>query len=86
MNLTRRLEALEAVIVRRQQEAPDLADVSRLSTDELRDLEALRAKACGDGGAWDLSKLADNELRTLRALLQKASTGDVNECSRNDRH
>ena len=72
MNLSRRLEALEAVIVRRQQEDPDPADLSRLSADELRDFETLAAKAGGDGGAWALSKLADGELRTLRALVQKA--------------
>lgn len=72
MSLTRRLEALEAVIVRSQQEDPDPADLTRLSADELRDFETLAAKAGGNGGAWDLSKLTDGELRTLRALVKKA--------------
>lgn len=70
MNLERRLDKLEAAIA--EQRHVDPVDLTLLSADELQDLEALAAKAGGDGGAWNLSKLADGELRTLRALVKKA--------------
>ena len=83
MNLSRRFEALEAV-VRRHQEDPDPADLSRLSADELRDFEGLRAIACGEDDRWDLKKLSTSELKILRAVLKTASVSDGEECSRND--
>lgn len=66
----RRLADLEAVMTR--QEKPRL-DWSRLTAEELRDLEALEVKAGSrDGGKWNLSALTTEDLHALRVLLQKA--------------
>lgn len=72
MNLVKRLEKLESAIAEQRHVDPDPVDLSRLSADELQDLETLAATACGPDGVWALEKLAGGELRTLRALADKA--------------
>lgn len=66
----RRLAVLEGIIMR--QETKPQPDLTRLSAEERQDLEALRVKANGDGGHWNLSRLTADDLRILRALLRKA--------------
>lgn len=69
---SRRLEALEAAIPR--QEPTPRPDWTRLTAEELRDLEALEVKAgSSDGGKWSLSALTTEDLHILRGLLQKAT-------------
>lgn len=67
---SRRLEALEATIARR--ETTPRPDLTRLSDDERHTIDSLRAKACADSGHWNLSRLTADDLRILRGLLQKA--------------
>jgi hypothetical protein len=67
----RRLENLEAAI--KGQETKPRPDWTRLTAEELRDMEALEVKAGSrDGDKWNLSALTTEDLHTLRVLLQKA--------------
>lgn len=69
----RRLAALEAVIT--QQAITPRPDWTRLTADELRDLEALEVKAGSrDGGKkWNLSALSTEELHTLKEMIRRAT-------------
>lgn len=81
MNLVKRLEKLESAMLSPPTRDPDPVDLTLLSADELRELEALAATACRPDGVWALEKLTSEELRTLREVVKKARTGDGEECS-----